>query len=966
MSGLTHFVSIFAIMIGIAPTEAQDSTATFYRGINLNGPALVIDGHQWEAGDAENVHCNASAFENADIPLKPATDPNRARMIRSSRWGQEIDVELRSVPSGVYQVFLYNWEDNDSERFFVKLNGKMVLPDHNSGNAGEWKRLGPWRIVIRDGNLKISAGGGAANLSGLEVWSGDGSVPDPREAEFASMPTDEQLAFFESRIRPLLIDNCYACHSQDADEPGGSLLLDSRAGVIRGGFNGPLMIPGDPDSSLMMQAVRQVKADLKMPPEGRLTEEQIADLESWIRMKAPDPRSEDTVAAVRAKTAIDWNKARGFWSLKPITQPSPPVVADGAWPKNEIDTFILSKIEAAGLAPAEDAEKRTLIRRATFDLIGLPPSPEEVREFAADESPDAFAKVIDRLLSSRQYGERWGRYWLDVVRYSDTAGDNSDFPIPQMYLYRNWVIDAFNNDLPYDQFVREQLAGDLLDSSTPDEKRNLLIATGYIANARRFGSRVDDYPTHLTIEDTLDNLGRTFLATTVNCARCHNHKFDPIPTEDYYALYGIFHSTRYPWPGIELEQRQRDFVALASLEEVAHVQQDRSAGQQKLDAEVKRLKKDRDDAEGDARKALDAELDKAEDAARVYGQQPLPYETLYAVAEASTIEDVSVHLKGDPSKAGDLVPRRFLSMLNGDSLPSADPTSGRLQLANWITDRSNPLTARVIVNRIWLYHFGKGLVPTPNDFGRQGKAPTHPELLDWLAQRFMDTGWSIKSLNRTIVLSRTYQQASILSAAAVEQDPTNEWLSAFPRRRLDAEALRDTLLLLGGNLDPTPGGPHPFPPQHEWKFTQHYPFKAVYETNRRSVYLMTQRIQRHPYLAIFDGADPSVSTPIRMTSTTPLQALYLLNDKFVHEQADGLMKRILRVHIDARSRLELVWSLLFSRPPMPEEVQASESFLNSVRNELAQTGMENNQLERESWMSLIRSLVRTNEFVYVD
>jgi len=683
-------------------------------------------------------------------------------------------------------------------------------------------------------------------------------------------------------------------------------------------------------------------------------------------MKAPDPRTEDTVAAVRAKTAIDWNKARDFWSLKPISQPAPPTVTDAGWPTNEIDYFTLSKIEAAGFKPAHDAEKRTLIRRATFDLIGLPPSPEQVDAFVADTSQDAFAKIIDRLLASNQYGERWGRYWLDVVRYSDTAGDNSDFPIPQMYLYRNWVIDAFNRDLPYDQFVREQLAGDLLGGATPEEKRNRIIATGYIANARRFGSRVDDYPQHLTIEDTLDNLGRTFLATTINCARCHNHKFDPIPTEDYYALYGIFHSTRYPWPGIELEQRQRDLVALAPLDDVTRIQQERSQRQKELDAEVKRLVKARDAAEGDIRKALDEQLDKAEDAARVHGQQPLPYETLYAVADASTIEDVSVHLKGDPSKAGDLVPRRFLSMLHGDIVPDADPTSGRLQLANWITDRSNPLTARVIVNRIWLYHFGKGLVPTPNDFGRQGKAPAHSELLDWLAQRFMESGWSIKSLHRTIMLSRTYQQASILSAAAVEQDPTNEWLSAFPRRRLDAEALRDTLLLLGGNLDPTPGGPHPFPPQNEWKFTQHNPFKAVYETNRRSVYLMTQRIQRHPYLAIFDGADPSVSSPLRMTSTTPLQALYLLNDRFVHEQAEGMARRLLSESGEDSTRINRAWLLMFGRAPDDDEIEAASSFLAAACGELASSGIENAELHPPAWQSLIRSLMRLNEFMYVD
>ncbi len=812
--------------------------------------------------------------------------------------------------------------------------------------------------------------GGAANFSGIEVWSGTGMVPDPRAAQFASTPTEEQLHFFENRIRPLLVDHCYECHSQDAAKPAGHLLLDSRAGIIKGGMTEPAIIPEDPDNSLLMKAVSHTNPDLKMPPDEKLSDQQISDLATWIRMKAPDPRLEDTVAAVKAKTEINWEQARDFWSLRPLGSAVPPEVANAAWPANPIDRFVLSKLESAGVAPADDASKRTLIRRAAFDLIGLPPSPEDVAAFLADRSGQAFANVIDRLLASPQYGERWGRHWLDVVRYSDTAGDNSDFPIPQAYLYRNWVIDAFNRDLPYDEFVREQLAGDLMGGASPQEKRNRIIATGYIANARRFGSRVDDYPQHLTIEDTLDNLGRTFLATTVNCARCHNHKFDPVTAEDYYALYGIFHSTRYPWPGIELEQRQRDFVALASPQEVARIQQERSGGQKPLDAEVQRLKKERDAAAGDRRQAIEKDLHAAEEAALQFARQALPYETIYAVAEAPAIEDVAVQLKGDPAKPGEVVPRRFLKVLRGARLPDDDLTSGRLQLANWIVDGSNPLTARVMVNRIWLYHFGKALVATANDFGRHGQTPSHPELLDWLARHFMDCGWSIKSIHRTIMLSHTYRVSSQPSTAAAEKDPTNQLLSAYPRHRLDAEPIRDTLLLLGGYLDPTPGEAHPFPPPSEWKFTQHNPFKAIYESNRRSVYLMTQRTQRHPYLAIFDGADPAISTPVRLISTTPLQALYLLNDKFVHEQARGMASRLLddpgNAPGDDPSRIERAWLRMFSRPPDANEAFAAISFLSSVRSELQSAGISQNDLEQQSWQALLRSLTRLNEFVYVD
>lgn len=967
-SGLTALLMFAAIALG-AVTQglaAQEPAAQFYRAVNLNGPALVIDENSWDAGDADNLHVDGGAFDNQGVALKPATDPKRAEMIRSSRWGQEFAAELRSVPNGVYQVFVYVWEDNNGERYSIALNGKTVVPEHFSGSAGTWKRLGPWRTTVSNGSIRISSSGGAANFSGIEVWSGDGEVPSPLAPQFESKPTDEQLAFFESRIRPLLVDQCYGCHSKEADEPGGNLLLDSRPGIVKGGYTEPPINPGDPDSSLLMRAVSHKDADLKMPPDSKLTDDQISDLATWIRMKAPDPRLENTVAAAKAKSEIDWTSARDFWSLRPIETKSQPNVKDAAWPTSPIDHFVLSKMEESGLQPAADADKQILIRRATYDLIGLPPSPEEIEGFLNDESPSAYEKLIERLLSSTQYGERWGRYWLDVVRYSDTAGDNSDFPVPQMYLYRNWVIDAFNRDLPYDQFVREQLAGDLMESASLDEKRARTIATGYIANSRRFGSRVDDYPQHLTIEDTIDNLGRTFLGTSINCARCHNHKFDPIPTDDYYSLYGIFHSTRYPWPGIELEQRQRDLVTFAPVEEVERVQSERKARQKELDDEVKRITKARDAATGEARKKLDKKQDEAEAAAREFAGQPLPYETLYAVAEATTIEDVAVQVKGNPAKSGNVVPRRFLQVLNGQELARDDRTSGRLPLANWIVDRSNPLTARVMANRIWQYHFGKAIVPTPNDFGRQGKPPTHPELLDWLALHFMDCGWSIKAMHRTIMMSRTYRMSSVLSDAAAEKDPTNTLLSAYPRHRLDAEAIRDTILLLSGNLDPSPGGPHPFPPQSEWKFTQHNPFKAVYETNRRSVYLMTQRIQRHPYLAIFDGADPSTSTPARLTSTTPLQALYLLNDKFVHEQAEGFARVLLAESNDDRVIIQRAWLMMFGRPPDEEESAAALDFLAETRKVLQSIDEPTESLEMQSWQALLRSMLRLNEFVYVD
>ncbi|MDX1925144.1 MAG: DUF1549 domain-containing protein, partial [Pirellulaceae bacterium] len=850
---------------------------SFFRGLNLNGPAIYIDGNRWEGKDATFYVCKDSAFENQNVPLMPATDPERAKMIRSSRYGGN-RIELNDVPPGDYTLFLYVWEDNNPETYSVSVNGQRML-EHRSGAAGHWDKLGPWTVTVKnDSKILLTSTGGAANFSGVEIWRGN--------YDGLGRPiSEEDLAFFEKRIRPLLVDKCYECHSAESKEVQGELLVDSRATLRRGGTKGAGVVPGDLDHSLIIEAVRYKDDTLQMPPDEKLSDSEIADLEHWVKIGAPDPRS--TATKHRGKQ-IDVAAARQFWSLKPIETPKVPDVKLSDWPRSDIDHFVLAKMEERGLKPTADADKHALIRRATYDLIGIPPTIVEVENYVADQSPEAFSKVVDRLLDSPRYGERWGRHWLDVVRYADTAGDNSDFPIPQIHRYRDWVIDAFNRDLPYDEFVRDQLAGDLRGGKTEQQRIERLIATGYLANSRRFGSRVEDYPQHLTIEDTLDNLGRTFLGLTISCARCHDHKFDPITNRDYYALYGIFHSTRYPWPGIELDQKQRDFVPLVPANQLPELQkaiEARAQEQTRLDAEVKQLKDALAKSNEDEKQNAEQKLKLAERRAKEFREQPRLCETAYAVSDATRCEDVAVQLKGNPALPGDVVPRRFLSVLGGQELAPEIDASGREQLAEWILANDNPLTARVIVNRLWQHHFGRGIVPTPNDFGKQGKPPTHPELLDHLANQLRSNAWSLKSLHRQIMITRTYQQSSMRDSKAIAEDPSNDWLAGYPRRRLDAEAIRDTLLELGGNLDLSPAGPHPFPPEHSWKFTQHNPFKAIYETNRRSVFLMTQRIQRHPYLAIFDGADPSTSTGSRMSTTTPLQALYLLNDPFVHEQA---------------------------------------------------------------------------------
>jgi len=780
----------------------------------------------------------------------------------------------------------------------------------------------------------------------------------------SNVPGPDGIEFFEKRVRPVLVEHCYSCHSSSAKKIKGKLRLDSRQASLLGGVSGPAIVPGHPAESLLIKAVRYDK-DLRMPPKGKLTATQIADLETWIKMGAPDPR-DAKLATEQPKAYIDIAEGKKFWAFQSVKSPSPPRVKDTVWPIHDVDRFILAKLEAKGLKPVRLADRRSLLRRATYDLTGLPPTPEEIAAFLKDETPEAFAKVVDRLLASPAYGERWGRHWLDVVRYADTAGDNSDYPIPQMYRYRNWVIAAFNLDMPYDQFIHAQIAGDLMPARSDRERADHIIATGYLANSRRHGSYEDArYPWHLTIEDTIDNLGKTFLGLTIGCARCHDHKFDPLGAEDYYALYGFFSSTRYPWPGIELDRAQHDLIPLGGSGDLEKAMISRQAKLAEFDKAIKKLEADKSPKE----KIQAAKKDREK-----FAKQPLPFELAYAVVDGKNepkkrigqVGDARVQLKGEPEYPGKLVPRRFPLVLGGQTLAKDAKGSGRLQLANWLTDAANPLTARVMVNRIWQYHFGQGIVATPNNFGKQGRLPTHPELLDHLAAQFVANGWSIKNMHRLIMLSRVYQLSCDDDDANLKSDANSEFLWRFPRRRLDAESIRDTLLMVSGNLDPKPGGPHPFPNPSAWDFTQHKPFKAVYATNRRSVYLMTQRIQRHPFLALFDGPDTNSSTDSRTTSTTPLQALFLMNDPFVHEQARKFAARLLAEQPDESKRIDRAFQLTFGRPPTDSEAKQTRDYLTQVVDKIRTSGLAADQHRLRAWESLARVLFMSNEFVYVN
>ena len=1289
-----------------------------------------------------------------------------------------------------------------------------------------------------------------------------------------SARADERDDFFEAKIRPVLVGTCFRCHG-DA-KTGGALRIDSREMLLKGGESGPAIVPGKPEESLLIKAIRRQADVSAMPPEKdkALRADQVAAFVTWVKAGAVWP-----IQTAKFEVAK-------HWAFEPVRDVAPPAVQDKTWVKSSIDSFIRAKQEATGVRPAPVADKLTLIRRATFDLTGLPPTPEEVRAFEQDASPNAFETIVNRLLKSPAYGERWGRHWLDVVRYADTAGETADYPVPLAWRYRNYVIAAFNADKPYDEFLREQIAGDVIAlqsgtalaagsrdasdhspaasavpltkvstggltpsrSSDPSQARSdryaeQVTATGYLAISRRFGFDSENYH-HLTIGDTIDNLGQTVLGLSLGCARCHDHKFDAVSMNDYYALYGIFDSSRYSFPGSEQKQKVRSLLPLlppgeslpkwrefdgrvasiaASLEkqkqpvpaailrslhdldgdfemqapaaggsngvlvppwlysgkiaitnaaqspyknfyprgkvgasitggageyriaqalyprrsadnsDTLHVNLDfriaapdanakglhrfwigampaspavellissesvslrsgetieslgplkpnqwhnlqltldlksrtlsgrvgmpgstteftakpfspswpgaidlvvlDSLGQTEtklpaieydslgvqdapispvstelpapaitaggldpvaltkeledltgFDGDFELQTKDAPPASpwgpgpnsvvklsansqspflnafapgelgihmpnrgeydgfgrtvanvkpneegrlyssfdfrcaskdaggngswryylghgpgnsaavelffngseffrrsGDARESvcplvvgewyqvqltldlkaktytgllatkseanpkefsgqlasgwdgtidytfidsyghiggvrpsLDADnfvigdsvvfrsakersfaeqkatIESRRGRAKELRQQLVslqanaelskqelnkllaegPFAMTYGMAEG-TPHNVRMQMRGEPDQPGVEVPRGFVKVLGGEPLPDNAPGSGRLELAQWLTRRDNPLTARVMVNRIWQYHFGRGLVKTPNDFGVRGLPPTHPELLDHLATQFTKGGWSVKAMHRRIMLSATYQQASHVvtggsavdgQASRLSYDP--DPYSSFPRRRLSAEEIRDAILIVSGELDLSPATEHPFPTPINWGYSQHGPFSAVYDHNQRSVYLMTQRLKRHPFLALFDGADPNATTAERLGTTVPTQALFFLNDPFVHTKAEKWATRLQASSPDEKTRIEQAWLRAIGRPPTEIERTEAAEFLGAYRAELTVAKMDN--IETRSLAAYLRTLIGSNEFLHVD
>jgi len=934
----------------------------------------------------------------------------------------------------------------------------------------------------------------AAGLAGAAV-STPGATP---AAAKAPALTAEQTQFFETKVRPVLAANCYRCHSAEENKAKGGLTLDTREALLKGGENGAVLVPGDPEKSKLIKAISYTDEDLQMPPKGeKLSPEAIADLTTWVKMGAPDPRVSANPAAGKLTGLND--KARAHWAYQPVKDPPVPQVKVPGWCKTPVDNFILAKLEENGMRPSPPAAKETLIRRATYDLIGLPPTPEEVRDFVNDHSANAFEKVVDRLLASPHYGERWGRYWLDTARYSDTTGDEKannrreDYRYAYAWTYRDWVINAFNQDLPYNTFLKEQIAADQMPESKKDP--NCLAALGFLTVGKRFANPND------TIDERIDALSKGTMALTVSCARCHDHKFDPIPQADYYSLHGIFSSTVEPaekplvgpaptGPAYEdfqkklasLEGQDRDIYydlmaksgaefrakAAAYVQVAAYgrksardelVERNKLIAENSLDRNIYQAglrNIQRNDPvfnpfmrfaeipkDQFARKAPEAlaeilkggsrrfptnplviaafkeippdSLKSLKDVANVYGElfariepqareyiqtcrtaktpevtgfdpalvqlinippliEPAPLVTtdeLKAIApklpvvnqgaynrfrlaeinelmlthpgapgramlveDAPKVKNSPIFIRGEATNRGPIVPRQFLEIIAGKDRKPYTKGSGRIELANDVASNRNPLTARVAINRIWLHHFGQAFVRTPDDLGVQSEPPSHPELLDYLASRFMQDGWSMKQMHKMIMLSSTYQQSSENVPAYTLKDPENRLLWRANLRRLDFEAVRDTMLQFTGKIDLSLGGK---------------PVNLTDEpySNRRSVYGYIDRGSVPELMQQFDFADPDMANSKRTSTIVPQQALFFMNSPMAVDVVRKVTTRPEFVEAkDDAAKVKALYEVLYQRTPRTSEVELAMDFIHGKEAEGAQLASSKAQANR--------------------
>lgn len=796
--------------------------------------------------------------------------------------------------------------------------------------------------------------------------------------------SDEEIRFFERKVRPVLVEHCYGCHSRQAKVLHGGLRLDDAAGWRKGGDSGPLLVAGAPESSLLIQSIRY-DGELQMPPKGKLTEAEIGQLTEWVARGAhlpaqfaPEQTMTEQAEAELPQSKVDIESGRTFWSFQPARLQPLPQIQSTQWARNRIDQFVMAGMEKAALHPARPADPTTLVRRLVFDLTGLPPTPEQVQAFVTNPSPAVYDALLEQLLASGRYGEKWARVWLDLARYTDQT-ESWLLQEGQAHYYRDWVVDAFNNDIPYDEFITRQLAVDLLPGTTPED----LAALGFVGLSPTYWKELQLPCEVIKVivadewEERVDAVCSTFLGLTVACARCHDHKFDPIRSADYYAIAGVFASSRQVGrPLVPEDQYQPVRVA---KEEIAKLEPELA----KLKSQIAKRKQERDKQATNAKStggsavvpttvtaeltAEDVELQKKyDDTARRIAElkatplydaplvNALSEESLYVERAGAKpqdgtrlvyrpgAQDLPLFSRGDPNRPGELVPRSFLSVLSPDGRPFRYG-SGRLELAESITSQAASLAARVMVNRIWLAHFGQGLVTTPSNFGTQGARPSHPELLDDLTARFMANGWSIKWLHREILRSVTWQQSVVGSHAAELKDPSNQWLSHANRRRHDFEAWRDSMLVASGLMEVAHGGPAS-------------PLDAL-GNHRRTLYCTVHRRELSTTFQIHDFPDPNQHSPQRFSTTTALQGLYALNGPLLTEQSQALAARLEFEHPkDEAARIDRAHWLLFSRPATADERSLALAYLADA------TGDE----RRLRWQQYAHALLASSEALFLD
>jgi hypothetical protein len=819
----------------------------------------------------------------------------------------------------------------------------------------------------------------SALLAGYQAWGAEPAVEHDSSAAGGR--------FFEAEVQPILRAHCYSCHAPRAGHDVESGLdLTTRESVLRGGDGGPVIDEANTDDSALLRAVRY--EDLEMPPKGRLPQSQIEVLARWVRMGVPWSTSATPVTDAGPPKVDD--RARAFWSFQPIRRPDVPSVADATWVKTPVDAFVLAKIEATGLRPAPPASRTTLLRRVYYGLTGLPPSPDEVREFLADESPDAYERVVDRLLASPQYGERWARHWLDLVRYAETNGYEFDSAKPEVWRYRDYVIDSFNADKPYDQFIMEQLAGDELDEVSPET----IIATGYYRLGPVDGGAADRLQAEFDeLDDILATTGQVFLGLTLNCARCHDHKIDPLPTVDYYRMLAFFRGIRR---GTRGSTRQIGQMNASTSEDPSAV-----TNYRRRVREVERQIKAIEDpliphlvgAEVDDFKSREyrpaivrnhspkdislEDLERYEELLRA--RKELDENRPNRLARALCVTErgpepppTHVLLRGSPYAQGDEVQPGFPSVITS-TLPKISPppeeaeSSGRRRvLAEWIASPENPLTARVIANRLWHFHFNCGLVRSTSDFGYGGTPPTHPELLDWLATELIEGGWRLKPIHKLLVMSNAYQMSSVPSSEAAERDGENDLFTRFELRRLEAEEIRDSILAVSGNLNLKMGGPSVYPTiakevlAGQSRPGQGWGRSTPAEAARRSIYIHVKRSLAVPLLAVFDASDTDSSCPVRFATTQPTQSLTMLNSEFLNDQAAVFAANIREAAGEAtEEQIRTALSRVTQRMPTKEEIDRGIGFVDRLQEKY---GMDAD-LAMQKFCLMAMNM---NEFLYID